>query len=302
MEVKIMTDSPQDLTAQWVDLLATHCDPKAYATYIKPLAFVLHEGQLHVFAPNRYLLSWVQTHCHETLQTLLAEWITTPVENICYRVGLWQEVLITPEDAHTQRLLDAGVPERYVKARFAEVYQAYPRQVKNLKLVKAYAADFTERTPPNLIFCGGVGVGKTHLACSLVSELMTHGVSCHYTRITALIRRFQSTYSSASRANEHSLLARYVHDDFLVIDELGLQRQTEASQLILSDVLCERFDALKPTLLVSNLPLKGTAQAPGLSGLLGTRLGDRLTGKDSLVLGFDWPSYRQSKKTPVSKM
>jgi DNA replication protein DnaC len=81
----------------------------------------------------------------------------------------------------------------------------------------------------------------------------------------------------------------------LLIDEIGLQRHTESTLFLLSEVLCERYDALKPTLLISNWPAQGSDKHPGLREMLGTRLFDRLTAGQSKVLIFDWPSYRHTQ-------
>jgi DNA replication protein DnaC len=98
-----------------------------------------------------------------------------------------------------------------------------------------------------------VGTGKTFLGRALLAELLQQGMHCLYTRASSLVRSIQHTYHPHTHDTEQSTLKHFIVPDLLLIDEIGLQRHTESTLFLLSsEVLCERYDALKPTLLISN--------------------------------------------------
>ena len=67
-----------------------------------------------------------------------------------------------------------------------------------------------------------------------------------------------------------------------------MQYGSEFEKQILFDVLNQRYEQLKPAILLSNIP---TEQ---LSDYLGERVTDRLRENGGVVIGFDWKSYRRN--------
>jgi DNA replication protein DnaC len=295
-----MTTTLDDITKKLQPLLKAYCDEKVFAAYIVCLQFATSGAQLHVFSPNRFTADWVKQHCHETLQEVLSKLMPQADIDIEYQVGRLSDHQARPEDVLHSKLINAGVPARYLTARFKHLHQEYPQQIRNGKTVQAYARQFQTHLSQgnNLIFCGSVGTGKSYLACALLAALASHSIQCHYTRVSDLMRQFGIAYSPGNLLTEQAVMARYCQYDLLVIDELGLQRQTEATLFILSDILCGRYDIVKPSVLISNWPPKGNAQTKGLLDMLGSRVFDRITSHQSQLLNFDWPSYR---KPQVSK-
>lgn len=45
----------------------------------------------------------------------------------------------------------------------------------------------------------------------------------------------------------------YIAPNLLVIDEIGVQFGSEAEKIILFEIINERYEAMKPTILISNL-------------------------------------------------
>ncbi len=58
------------------------------------------------------------------------------------------------------------------------------------------------------------------------------------------------------------------------------------------DILDRRYNDLKPTLVITNLPKEGTADKPGLDTYLGPRNYDRLRENGGTIIPFDWASER----------
>ena len=57
---------------------------------------------------------------------------------------------------------------------------------------------------------------------------------------------------------------------------------------MLFDVLNERYEKLKPSILLSNIP------SEQLSDYLGERVTDRLRENKGRMIGFNWDSYRKN--------
>lgn len=69
------------------------------------------------------------------------------------------------------------------------------------------------------------------------------------------IRRVKDTWSRDSRESETDAIAALVFPDLLILDEVGVQFGSDTEKLILFDVLNERYEKRRPTLMLSNLGL-----------------------------------------------
>ena len=74
--------------------------------------------------------------------------------------------------------------------------------------------------------------------------------------------------------------------DLLVIDEVGVQFGTDTEKMILFEILNERYENLKPTILISNLSIES------LKKFTGDRVIDRMKENKGKVLIFNWNSAR----------
>ena len=74
--------------------------------------------------------------------------------------------------------------------------------------------------------------------------------------------------------------------DLLILDEVGVQFGSDTEKLILFDVLNERYEKRRPTLVLSNLSL------PDVEQYLGERIFDRLREDGGEAVVFDWESHR----------
>lgn len=84
---------------------------------------------------------------------------------------------------------------------------------------------------------------------------------------------------------------------FLVLDELGCTALANDERLMLDEVLKHRYEHRKPTILISNLPLAGKPDNPGLKEFLGDALTDRIreaTGNGKFIVQFSGESYRRT--------
>ena len=130
------------------------------------------------------------------------------------------------------------------------------------------------------------GTGKTHLAVGIALELMRQGRAAMFCTVMRAVRTVKETWRRDSEQSEAEAIRALVFPDLLILDEVGVQFGSEAEKLILFDVLNERYERCKATILLSNLT------ATEVKDYLGERVMDRMREDGGKVVVFDWESYR----------
>ena len=149
----------------------------------------------------------------------------------------------------------AAIPERF-KDRTLDSYIAKTSgQQSALAFCKEYANNFDEvlKTGRSAIFCGRVGTGKTHLAIGIALSIMQQQRSPVFVTVQRLIRRVKDSWHTKEET-ESEVIEAFASPDLLILDEIGVQFGSEFEKQILFDVLNERYEKLKPSILLSNIP------------------------------------------------
>jgi len=191
--------------------------------------------------------------------------------------------------AWQRKIGDAGIPERFRDRSLHGFVVKTFAQGNALEFAQGYADNFDAalKTGRSALFLGKPGTGKTHLAVGIGMQIMQRdNRSVLFTTVMRAIRRVKDTWSRDSRESESEAIAALVFPDLLILDEVGVQFGSDTEKLILFDVLNERYEKRRPTLMLSNLGLDD------VRAFLGDRIFDRLRedGGESIV--FDWESYR----------
>ena len=182
----------------------------------------------------------------------------------------------------------AGIPPRFSDRSFANYIATNQGQKIALSVCKAYADKWTDKRPEgaSLVLTGAPGTGKTHLACAIASEIMqTHLAATLFMTVSAMLRSIKSTYRKDSERTEQEAISALNQPDLLILDEVGVQVGSEHEKLLMFEVLNERYQQMRPTILISNLAVDE------LEEFLGHRVMDRYRECGS-VLAFDWQSHR----------
>src|SRR5262245_3597461 len=78
-----------------------------------------------------------------------------------------------------------------------------------------------------ILFMGPAGVGKTHLAVSIMKGLLSKGFAAVFYEFGSLLKEIQDSYNPVSKTSELRVLASVYEADVLVLDELGATVPTD---------------------------------------------------------------------------
>jgi DNA replication protein DnaC len=165
-------------------------------------------------------------------------------------------------------LLDAtGVPPRYRSCRFENFNPGNQDALRDaLFTTRAWVDDFYREdgrfAETGLLFSGPTGVGKTHLACAALLELVRrYSLRGRFVDFTALIHDIQATFDPSSPESKSEVLQPAMDAQLLVLDELGSQRTTPWVADVLYLLLNHRYSRRLPTLFTTNCLLQRRAPA-----------------------------------------
>lgn len=177
------------------------------------------------------------------------------------------------------RLLRQGVPPALVHSTFNNWLPRTTTKHEHLSLVQ----EFVRVRRGFLFLLGPVGVGKSHLAVS-VMRAVREGL---FVRQAQLLRQLRRHYHDSAVENP---IADAQEAGLLVLDELGVSSGGRDELPMLDEILACRYEQKRPTIITSNLTWEQISTA------LGDRLADRLNEACYRVLVFAGKSHRADRR------
>ena len=187
---------------------------------------------------------------------------------------------------------DGDLPPRFRTKDFAGYIADSEKSKRALNACQRYADNFETRLEAGggMVFCGEAGTGKTHLASAIINRIINDRYVSVFMSALGATRHVKATYAKDSYKSEAEAIKDFLRPDLLVIDEVGVQFGTDAEKIILFEIINQRYQHVKPTILISNLTLIE------LSEYIGERVVDRMYEGGGAILSFDWDSHRRANR------
>lgn len=192
---------------------------------------------------------------------------------------------------HVQsKLGKCGIPKRHQACRVNNYNAETEKQIALKNAVKAYIEELLSGSlKRNFVFLGNCGTGKTHLACAIGTAAIHKGKTVLFSSASEVIRRIQATHKSAHET-EFELMNEYAKLDLLILDEVGVQYQTESANRIITEIVNDRYNNELPTIFISNLSVAEFAE------VMGERAMSRMKQDGCLPFVCDWADYRSQNQ------
>lgn len=142
------------------------------------------------------------------------------------------------------------------------------QQRKSLDAAQQALAAYLADPVGGVYLAGPYGSGKTHLVTALCNHFTAAGRGAQYVSTPALLRDLRGGIADHTT---DARLAAYIDLDVLALDDFGTEYLTDWSASGLFDLINERYQAERITLVTSNYPLTS------MPGRIGSRLAQMCT-------------------------
>ncbi len=126
----------------------------------------------------------------------------------------------------------------------------------NLQRALAHAQAFAEAPDGWLLFTGGHGCGKTHLAAAIANYRVAQGHPAIFISVPDLLDHLRATYSPNSPISYDKRFAELRNAPLLVLDDLGTHSATTWAKEKLYQLFNHRYQARLPTVITTCLDLE----------------------------------------------
>ncbi|MER3429769.1 MAG: DNA replication protein DnaC [Blastocatellia bacterium] len=177
---------------------------------------------------------------------------------------------------HSTLLARVRLPRRYADCHFNNFEPKNRSQETALRLAMKLAMEYPA-IEQGLLLTGTVGVGKTHLAVSILKALTERGFGCLFYEFGALLKEIQDSYNSDTRTSELRVLTPVFDAEILVLDELGASKPTNWVRDTMAHIINTRYNDRKLTIFTTNYPdERSSEREETLEDRIGVRLRSRL--------------------------
>lgn len=195
-------------------------------------------------------------------------------------------------DRYKKLLTAARIPRRYVECSF-DSFKCAPGTSQDNALLAAQRLVAEFPVDRGLLFMGPAGVGKTHLAVSIIKGLVSKGFGGVFREFGSLLKEIQDSYNPISKSSELKVLAPIYETDVLVLDELGATIPTDWVRDTMYQIINKRYNDRKLTIFTTNYSdARRLDKEQVLEDRIGTRLRSRLYEMCTKVV-LDGGDYRR---------
>lgn len=154
---------------------------------------------------------------------------------------------------------------------------------------KTYADKWSDMLSKNigLLLWGEVGTGKTYFAACIANALVENCVSVKMTNFSTILNDF--FYEN----NKNQYINRLNNHNLLIIDDLGIERDTEYALEQVYNIIDARYKSNKPLIITTNLSITEIKNPVDTAH---KRIYDRVL-EMCVPIKFDGENFRQQKAT-----
>ena len=150
---------------------------------------------------------------------------------------------------YVRRLKAAGIQERHLQ----DWTFASATDTPSIQMAKRYTENWKKVKAENLglLLWGDVGTGKSFLAACIANALLEKGVPVLMTNFSKILNQMGAMYSD----ERYRYIASFNRFSLLIIDDLGIERNTEYALEQVYAVIDERYKTGLPLIITTNLTI-----------------------------------------------
>jgi DNA replication protein DnaC len=241
-----------------------------------------------------------RTELNHNLQYLKLPFVAQNYESMANQAAIEQlthvEYLTLLIEGESAKRLDRATQRRIRLARFPVIKTldqfswTWPKKINRLQVQNLFRLNFI-KDKANVIFLGGVGLGKTHLATALGYTACLKGHNVLFTTAVDVINALGGAQKAGRLQAE---LKKYLKPSVLVLDELGYLPIDKVGADLLFQIISHRYEK-GPMIISSNRAFKEWPEMFNNDSTLTSAILDRLLHHAEVVL-IEGPSYRMKDR------
>ncbi len=108
---------------------------------------------------------------------------------------------------------------------------------------------------------GAAGTGKTMYAAALAREVLRRNylagncLTVEFITFDDILLEIRGSFNRAAAVSENEIINKYRQTDWLVLDDFGVNKQTDWTYQVLYSIINYRYEHLKPIIITSNFSL-----------------------------------------------
>jgi DNA replication protein DnaC len=228
---------------------------------------------------QRLQLPYIRAHYHEPAQTA--------AEQGWGHLDYLQRLI----EGEIGRREDKSLAQRVRRARFPmlktldQFQWNWPKKINRPQIQNLFRLNFIEQKA-NVIFLGGVGLGKTHLSIALGQAACARGYSVLFTTAIDIIHTLSAAAGTGSLKRT---MQRYLKPSLVIVDEIGYLPIDKLGADLLFQIISERYE--RGAILMTNRAFKSWPEIFNNDSTLTSALLDRLLHHAD-ICRIDGPSFR----------
>ena len=243
--------------------------------------------------PQTQLCSHLTTlqlhHIREHFEASAGQAATNGISHVEYLARLIEGEAHRRETRSIERRIQAA---RFPVIKTLDQFQwNWPRKINRLQIQNLLRLNFIE-THANVIFMGGVGLGKSHLAIALAHSACTKGFSTLFTTAVDIINTLAAAQINGGIKRE---LAKYLKPRVLIVDELGYLPIDKFGADSLFQIISQRYER-GTTVVTTNRAYKNWPEIFNNDSTLTSALLDRLLHHAETII-IEGKSFRTKDQT-----